>query len=614
LFGTQLVDVVLSITGENKMCGIVGMVSKKSVALPLLTVLGRMEYRGYDSAGIALSGKDGLLIDKVLGPRSHMSHIISSSKINTGIAHTRWATHGRPEIKNAHPHVVENVAVVHNGIIENHAELRDELVDLGAIFCSDTDSEVIPHLIAKSLKSGNTPMQALRETCLRLKGDYAIGVVIEGYPELILATRKGKPPIVVGRGKGVYAISSDPSSLGGYCTTYAPIEEGDFVELNSNAIEIWDENGHPIERIWHNLTNRHIGDVLGGFEHHTRKEIAEQPIALRNTLTTLRELKLPSNIQTTERLIFIACGSSLNAACTARFIVEEASGLSCDLEVASEYRYRNAPIPKNSVAVFVSQSGETADTMACMDLMKSKGVLCIGIVNVEESSIGRGSDVLWPTRAGQEVGVAATKTFTCQIMAIALLGVAFGKIKNIDASIINKITSDLYHAPSLCVETEGRDEALRLVAKDILKEEEVLYMGRGWGASIACEASLKMKELSYIKSEAYAAGELKHGPIALIREGSPVIIHAPGDKLISKISSNAEEVKARGAHIIALTDSIGAEEISRTADRMIILPSMGYATCFSHAVAIQLLAYHVAVGMGRDVDRPRNLAKSVTVE
>jgi glucosamine--fructose-6-phosphate aminotransferase (isomerizing) len=597
------------------MCGIVGMTSGKAVVEDLIAALGRMEYRGYDSAGIALSGGSGaLIVQKVVGPVSGLAANAGNRHCRAGIAHTRWATHGRPELRNAHPVVSGGVAVVHNGIVENFQSIREGLAALGHVFQSDTDSEVIPHLMADALRAGATPMEALRSACARLQGTYAIAAVIEGEPELVLVARKNSP-VVVGRADGLAAVASDTMSLGGYCTEYLPLEDGEMAELRPGSVRVTGPDMEESDRAWQRIEGVYDDSGTQGFAHYTRKEIAEQPAALRRTDEALRDRALPPSIAAAERLVLVACGSSLFAATAARGFVERLSGIPCDLEVASEFRYREAPLPKGSVAVLVSQSGETADTMAALDLFREAGVPSVAIVNVLESSIARGADLLWPTSAGHEMGVAATKTFTSQMLAIIRLGLRLGAARGMGGSALaSMVDAALAEAPGVCALVEEQEPALRKIAQGIARENEALFVGRGWGAAIAAEGALKLKELSYMRADAYASGELKHGPIALIREGSPVIVHAPSDVLLHKTVSNAEEVRARGAHIIALTDADAVSEIGSVAAEIVVLPGTGPVAVFAHAVAVQLIAYHTSLALGRNVDRPRNLAKSVTVE
>lgn len=595
------------------MCGIVGMVGLAPVAVDLIAALARMEYRGYDSAGTALVGSAGeMTVRKIIGPASGILESLGEDVGTVGIAHTRWATHGRPELRNAHPFVSGAVAIVHNGIIENHAELRAKLSLKGYVFTSDTDSEVIVHLLDEARQTGLSPAEALRLACLSLDGQWAIAAVFADCPGVIAIAKSGSP-LVVARTPGVFAaVGSDAASLGGYCAEFARLEDGDVGELTAAGVMITgpDKTERTLE--WRPLVDIHADIGTGNYAHHTRREIAQQPESLANTALALDGLELPDLIVSATRLAFVACGSSLYAASAARGYVEKMTGIPCDLEVASEFRYREAPIVPGTVAVLVSQSGETADTMAALTLMRRLGVPTVAVVNVLESSIGTTADLVWRTDAGQETGVAATKTFTCQMMAIMRLGMAIAKARGYPDVI--GIGADLKNVPLAVGEVEHAELAIKILAERIAAEQEVMFMGRGWGSWIAAEGALKLKELSYIPAAAYPAGELKHGPIALIREGTPVIVHLPTDDLFYKTLSNAEEVRARGAYVIAVTDAEGAARAAGVAAEVIVLPGSGAVAPFSHAVFVQLLSYHTAIALGRNVDRPRNLAKSVTTE
>ncbi len=596
------------------MCGIVGMVNTGSVATDLITALGRLEYRGYDSAGIALAG-NGLVVHKTVGRTDGLFARLGSrdEAFKTGIAHTRWATHGKPEERNAHPHVHEGVAVVHNGIIENYLALRAGLQATGHRFLSDTDSEVVPHLVADARRAGAGPVDAVRTACRQLHGAYAIAVLFDDLPDCIVVARQGSP-VMIGAGPGIGAVASDPLALSGFCGRYAALEDGDIAEITVDGARVFDAGGCLAVRDWQPMIEDDTAATLDHFAHHTRREIAEQPAALRRTEAALVGRVLPAEIAAAQRLVIVACGSSLYAAATARGWIEQLAGLPCDIEIASEFRYRNAPIAAGSLAVLVSQSGETADTLAALTLFKDRGIPVVAVVNVLHSTLARAADLVWPTAAGREQGVAATKSFTTQLAALLRLGLAFAEVRGADAALRHEVAAGLAEAPSVCTETEEMEPILAELANDIAAEREVLFIGRREGAAIAAEAALKIKELSYIRADAYAAGELKHGPIALVRPGSLVVVFASGDALLPKTVSNAEEVRARGARVIAMTDADGAPVFQPAADHMLVLPGRGVSAVFAQAVAQQLLAYHTALALGCDVDRPRNLAKSVTVE
>ena len=596
------------------MCGIVGMVGTQPVARDLIAGLGQLEYRGYDSAGIALAGP-GFVVRKVVGCASDLAAALRLDETagRAGIAHTRWATHGKPEQRNAHPHVYQGVAVVHNGIIENHGKLREKLEASGHEFLSATDSEVVPHLIAEARARGLAHFDAIKQSCDLLHGAYAIAVLFADKPDHIFVARQGSP-VLIGARSGVAAVASDTIALAGLCLRYTSLEDGDMAILTADAVRIFDGNGQVASRTWELVLDREQSAELDRFEHHTRREIAEQPVAVRSTDSLLRGKALPDGLAAAQRLIVVACGSSLYAAATARGWMEKLTGLPVDIEIASEYRYREAPIQAGSVAVLVSQSGETADSLACLPLFRARGVPVIGVVNVAQSSIARASDLLWPTTAGRELGVAATKSFTAQLVALLRLGIAFSEARDCDADLRAQVAAGLTSAAMVCAETEELEPALAELACWVAGENEALFIGRGAGAAVAGEAALKLKELSYIRAEAYAAGELKHGPIALIRQGSPVLVFAGSDALVAKTVSNAEEVRARGARVVAFTDADGAAAFAGVADTVLALPGRGVAHMFAQAVALQLLSYHAALALGRNVDRPRNLAKSVTVE
>lgn len=596
------------------MCGIVGYVAERPVAPDLIASLARLEYRGYDSAGLCLADP-GFLVRKVVGRAADLDLSLLPGERGgaCGIAHTRWATHGKPEARNAHPHTHAGIAVVHNGIIENHAELRAELRALGHEFLSDTDSEVVPHLIARARAAGLPARAALAEACSRLHGAFALGVVFADFPGRILVARRGSP-LMVGQGETLAAIASDPLALAGTCGRFAALEDGDIAELGARDVRIFGADGGRVARVWQTMIADIDVDGLEDFAHHTRREIAEQPAALRRTLAALENIAVPARISAATRLIMVACGSSHYAASVARPAIERLAGIPCDLEIASEFRYRDPIVPQGAVAVLVSQSGETADTLAALDLFRARGVPVVAVVNVAHSAMARGADLLWPTSAGREQGVAATKSFTTQLAAMIRLAVALGEARGIKPASLRQALAELDRAAVAAREAEQLEPALADLAHRLAAENEALFVGRGASAALAAEASLKLKELSYIRAESYPAGELKHGPIALLREGSPALVLAQSDGLLPKTAASAEEMRARGAWVVALADEAGATAFRHAADRVVTLPGEGLAWLFAASVALQLIAYHAAVALARDVDRPRNLAKSVTVE
>ncbi len=604
------------------MCGIVGLVNGHAVAKDLVKAIGRLEYRGYDLVGLAVGGP-GFAVRKVAGQGMTLSDMLDAADAevelsgHAGIAHTRWATHGRAEVRNAHPHVFGGVAVVHNGIIENHQDLRAELIGAGHVFASDTDSEVIPHLIAMARAAGAAPAEAVRQACGRLHGAYAVAVMIEDAPGRVLVARQGSP-VVVARAEGAAAVASDPAALAGFVTDYAALEDGDLAELTHQGVRIIDQAGNQTERAWIALkdaTDSEIQAVSPKFSTHARREIAEQRAALISTDADLRDRCVPAAIAAADRLVLVGCGSSLYAAQTARSWIEKLAGIPCDIEVASEFRYREAPLSARTVAVLISQSGETADTLAVMEMMRARKFPVVAVVNVAHSQMARGADLLWPTSAGREQSVAATKTFTAQVFALVRLGLAIGRARGtLDVATAIAAERGLAEAPTACALAEGAEPRFAAIAARIARENEALFIGRGWACALAGEGALKLKELSYIRAAAYAAGELKHGPLAVIREHSPVIVVAADDALVGKTIANAEEVRARGGHVIALVEQGAASLFDHAADDVVALPGHGLAAVFSAAVAMQLIALHTALALGHNVDRPRNLAKSVTVE
>ena len=596
------------------MCGIVGLVNGHPVARDLVAALARLEYRGYDSAGLAVAGP-GFALHKVVGCARDLSAALEPAmpEGRAGIGHTRWATHGRPEARNAHPHAAGGIAVVHNGIIENHASLRAELEAEGAVFRSDTDSEVIPHLIAGAMDRGMEFEAALLATCARLSGAYGIAAIADAEPGRILVARQGSP-LVVGEGHESAAVASDPVALAGLADRYAVLEDGEVAELSQAGVRI--RGAKPARsRGWSPLTGLQMAGGTARHGSHTRREISEQAAAVQATALALAGLRLPLRLRRAPRLQVIACGSSLYAASMARGAIERAAGIPVDLEIASEFRDRAPPLAPRTAVALVSQSGETADTLAAMRIVEARGLSTIGVVNVPHSAIGRAAAARWPTAAGAEVGVAATKSFTSQAYALMRLGLALGEGSGRgDEAFREDLARALDTVPAVLAAAEGCEDAIRLLAGEIAAENEALFIGRGAGAALALEGALKLKELSYIRAEGYAAGELKHGPIALVREASPVIACAPADEHLAKTLSNAQAVRARGARVTVLTDAAGAEAAREVADRVVVLPGSGAASSFGIAVALQLLSVHAAEVLGCNVDRPRNLAKSVTVE
>ncbi|WGM40137.1 glutamine--fructose-6-phosphate transaminase (isomerizing) [Caulobacter sp. NIBR1757] len=605
------------------MCGIIGIVGKSSVSERLIESLKRLEYRGYDSAGIAGVVGSGVERRRAKGKIKALEEVLAAEPLTAtvGIGHTRWATHGVPNVPNAHPHKAGKVTLVHNGIIENFAELKAELQATGRIFESETDTEVIAQLIDSRIAAGDAPLVALKSTLDRLTGAFALAVLIEGHDRLVLGARRGSP-LVVGEGDGEMFLGSDALAVGPFTNRIIYLEEGDFVAIDDDSSRIFDADGNAVSRPVKLVSASAALVEKGNHRHFMVKEIYEQPDACQHTLTAYLDavsgtVKAPGDFdfKAVERVQIVACGTAFYAASIARYTFERLAGLPCDVEIASEFRYREPAVTPGTLAIAVSQSGETADTLAALRWCQSKGLKTAAIVNSHESTMAREADVLWPTHAGPEIGVASTKAFTSQVTALLALAVAA-------AAARGRITEDQEHhlarvlleAPRLVGESLDVEAAVTALAPKIARARDVLYLGRGPMAPLAYEGALKLKEISYIHAEGYAAGELKHGPIALVDEHTPIIIIAPSDALFEKTVSNMSEVVARGGHVIMITDEAGARHAPEGADVIIAPTCDPLIAPLVFAAPIQLLAYHVAVQKGADVDQPRNLAKSVTVE
>jgi glucosamine--fructose-6-phosphate aminotransferase (isomerizing) len=605
------------------MCGIIGIVGTRSVQERLIESLKRLEYRGYDSAGVAGVVENGVQRRRAAGKIKALEDVLAAEPLNAtvGIGHTRWATHGGPSTRNAHPHTAGRVTLVHNGIIENYAELREMLKAKGRSFESDTDTEVIAQLVDFELAGGKPPVEALKAALDQLTGAYAIGVLVAGEESLVMGARKGSP-LVVGYGQGEMFIGSDALAVGPFTNRIAYLEEGDYVAIDHEMARIFDEHGKPVIRDIRQVAASAALVEKGNYRHFMEKEIHDQPDACQHTLSayidpTTGKVTAPGGVDlaAVTRLQIVACGTASYAGWIARYLFETLAGLPCDVEVASEFRYRNPAVTPGTLAIAVSQSGETADTLAALRWCKAQGLTTAAVVNVHESTMAREADVLFPTHAGPEIGVASTKAFTSQVAALTALAVAAaaarGRINAEEEAHLSKL---LMEAPRLIAEATQLEEDIRALAPDLAKARDVLYLGRGAMYPLALEGALKLKEISYIHAEGYATGELKHGPIALIDEATPVIVIAPTDALFEKSLSNMSEVGARGGPIVLITDAAGARHAPAGA-RVIVGP-----TCdpilhpLVYAPPIQLLAYYVAVQKGADVDQPRNLAKSVTVE
>lgn len=607
------------------MCGIVGVLGKGPVAGQLVEALKRLEYRGYDSAGVATIEQGRITRVRASGKLKNLEEKLLLDPLAgaIGIGHTRWATHGKPTEINAHPHAGAKVAVVHNGIIENFRELREELQARGASFASETDSEVVAHLVAEGLARGEAPSDAVASALRRLKGAFALAFLFEGEEDLLIGARRGSPLAVGWGNEGVY-LGSDALALAPFAQTIAYLEEGDWVVLRRAEVQFHDADDKRVERRRQPLQAGSFLVDKGNFRHFMAKEIHEQPEVVGRTLAHYLDLaegivRLPFELdpQNLSRITISACGTAFYAGLVARYWLERFAHLSVDIDIASEFRYRDPPLAENGLMIVVSQSGETADTLAALRYAQEHRQRTLAIVNVETSTIARESDLVARTLAGPEIGVASTKAFTCQLIVFACLAIALGRARGIlSLEQERELVSQLIATPGQMAEVLNEEKQVEPVARDVARAESVLYLGRGPAFPLAMEGALKLKELSYIHAEGYAAGELKHGPIALIDYAMPVIVLAPPDASLEKTVSNLQEVAARGGHLILIG--------SRTAHTAAAAQLAGFIeisekvsgpfAVIVYAVIVQLLAYHVAVFMGKDVDQPRNLAKSVTVE
>jgi len=610
------------------MCGIVGAVAQRDVAEILINGLHRLEYRGYDSAGVAVVNENyELQRVRCLGKVKALDEAVSEKPLigGTGIAHTRWATHGEPSETNAHPHVSGTFAVVHNGIIENHEELRELLKSRGYVFLSQTDTEVIAHLVEWEMRSTDSLLEAVKKAVKQLTGAYGMVVMDSRHPEHLVAARSGSP-LVIGLGLGENFLASDQLALLSVTRRFIFLEEGDIAEITRRTVDIYDTYGNKVKREIHESNLENDAAEKGKFRHFMQKEIYEQPTALINTMEGRlnRENVIVDSIgngakgilEKVEHIQIVACGTSYNAGMVARYWFESLAGVSCDVEIASEFRYRKFVTRPNSLLITLSQSGETADTLAALRLAKEKGYMAaLTICNVAGSSLVRESDLAFMTRAGVEVGVASTKAFTTQLAALLMLVTALGKVKgHISAEKEHEIIKAMQSLPAEIEKALAFDTEIEALAEDFAEKHHALFLGRGAFYPIAVEASLKLKEISYIHAEAYAAGELKHGPLALIDADMPVIVVAPNNELLEKVKSNIEEVRARGGQLYVFADKEAGFTPSEGM-KIITMPKVNdiVAPIF-YTIPMQLLSYHVALIKGTDVDQPRNLAKSVTVE
>ncbi len=608
------------------MCGIVGILGREPVAPLLVDALKRLEYRGYDSAGVATLEHGQRARRRAEGKLRNLEARLAREPLagTIGIGHTRWATHGRPTETNAHPHATERLAVVHNGIIENFRELRDELEKSGAKFGSETDTEVVAHLVTQEMRNGHSPREAVAAALPRLRGAFALAFLFTGEEDLLIGARKGSP-LAIGYGEGEMFLGSDAIALAPFTDAVSYLEDGDCAVLTRSGAEVSDAKGSKVERaVLRSSASAFLVDK-GNYRHFMAKEIHEQPEVVGHTLAhyldmaaerVLLPVELPFDPRRLQRVSISACGTSFYAGLVAKYWFERFARLPVDIDVASEFRYRDAPLQPDGLAVFVSQSGETADTLATLRYAKEHQQRVLAIVNVPTSTIARESDVVMPTLAGPEICVASSKAFTCQLAVLACLAVAAGRARGVLSEQDERtLVHALIEVPRLMNEALALEPQIERLAVDLAKSRNVLYLGRGTSFPLALEGALKLKEISYIHAEGYAAGELKHGPIALIDEQMPVIIIAPHDRIFEKTLSNLQEVAARRGKIILITDAKGAHEVREDALPTIILPAMpATVTPLVYAIPVQLIAYHTAVVMGTDVDQPRNLAKSVTVE
>jgi glutamine---fructose-6-phosphate transaminase (isomerizing) len=607
------------------MCGIIGIIGKKNVARYIVEGLKRLEYRGYDSAGVATLVNGSIERRRTEGKLSNLENLLKEKPVagSIGIGHTRWATHGIPNEQNAHPHATDRVAVVHNGIIENFVELKAELQDSGHNLETDTDTEVVAHLITRNLEDGLAPAEATHAALKRLEGAFALGIIFSGEHDLMIGARRGSP-LAVGYGDGEMYLGSDALALAPLTQQITYLEEGDWAVLSGAGATVFDADGQKVER---EIKSTALSGALigkGGYRHFMLKEIYEQPQVIGDTLRsyinpatrTVTLPDLPEALKTAPRLTLVACGTAFYACNVAKYWLERIARIPVEIDVASEFRYRAADMPKGGVALFVSQSGETADTLAALRYARAQGQHIISVVNVPESTIARESDTVLPTKAGPEIGVASTKAFTTQLTVLAALTLAVAALRGaLDADGVARLVGALTEVPARAAEVLNHDDRLRQLAHEVAEAQDVLYLGRGTSFPIAMEGALKLKEISYIHAEGYAAGEMKHGPIALIDETVPVIVIAPTDELFDKTASNLQEVLARGGRVIFFGDEAGFSRLGDIRATRIALPAVdAFVAPILYSIPVQLLAYHVAVIKGTDVDQPRNLAKSVTVE
>lgn len=606
------------------MCGIIGILGTKPVAGRLIDGLKRLEYRGYDSTGFAVLNGDNFLRLREPGKIVNLEKVFDQNKFpgDLGIAHTRWATHGAPTQDNAHPHLTDKVALVHNGIIENHNTLRAELVAQGVTFTSQTDSEVIVHLLTQEIARTPDPIRATQNVIDRLEGAYALGIMFHNHPDLLIGVRKGCPLAAGSQGDEKF-LGSDAHTLSTYCDRITFLEDGDMVVLTPGSMEIFDIHHLPALRPSQPChVQAHVSK--DPYPHFMLKEIYEQPLVMRNILSQYLNAEhsdLSMNLGTLsakdlQSVTIIACGTSYYAGLVAQYWFEKFAKIACHVEIASEFRYRTPPMADNGLTIFISQSGETADTIAAHAYAKSIGQFCLGIINVPQSTLDRTVDASLLTYAGPEIGVASTKAFTAQLTVLACLVLEIAKRRGIiEQKEVAQYLKELCTLPALMEKELAQESSFKKLSKHLVKAQDVLYLGRGTSFALALEGALKLKEITYIHAEGYASGEMKHGPIALIDESVPIVVIAPHDELLEKTLSNVQEAAARRGQVILLTDEQGAKAYHGPClDKAILTSTSAFTSPAIYAIAVQLLAYHTAVLKGTDVDQPRNLAKSVTVE
>lgn len=609
------------------MCGIIGILGKSQVAPILVDGLKRLEYRGYDSAGIATLVGDAIDRRRAPGKLHNLAKVLEDTPLSgtTGIGHTRWATHGVPSEGNAHPHATDRVAIVHNGIIENYQELREGLADKDVVYTSETDTEVVAHLVTDFLNQGLSPKEAVARTVPMLEGAFGLVMIFAGHPDVMIGARRGSP-LAIGYGDGEMFFGSDALALAPMTRRISYLEEGDWAVVTPQGAEVFDTDGAPVTRkiVETAVSGAMIGK--GNYQHFMQKEIHEQPAVIGDTLhsmlnpatQTITLPDLPFDLAGISKITIGACGTASYAGCVAKYWIEELARLPVEVDVGSELRYRETPLPKDGLALFISQSGETMDTLEALRYARREGQHILSIINVPESTIARSSDAVLQTLAGPEIGVASTKAFTTQLTVLSCLAIAIAKARGtLSREREAVLAAALAEVPGRAAEVLVHDEYIREIAQTVAKARDVFFMGRGSSFPIALEGALKLKEISYIHAEGYPAGEMKHGPIALIEENVPIIMIAPSGPLFEKTASNVQEMVSRGGRVIFLSDADGIAKMTRMAKPFasIELPKVDpYVAPILYTIPVQLLAYHTAVIKGTDVDQPRNLAKAVTVE